>query len=112
MSSPDQGRVAGDPATVFAALGDPTRLELVARLNRGQRLSIAQLSDGLSLSRQGVTKHLRVLERAGIVRSSSVGRESQFTFTPETINHVRSYLETVSAQWDDALSRLKTFVES
>ncbi len=111
MSGPDR-RSPADPAPIFAALGDSTRLELVSRLNGGQPRSIAQLSDGLSLSRQGITKHLRVLERAGIVRSSSVGRESQFTFTPETINHVRSYLEIVSAQWDDALSRLKTLVES
>jgi DNA-binding transcriptional ArsR family regulator len=112
MSNRDPGRALADPAPIFAALGDATRLELVSRLNDGQPHSITQLTDGLGLSRQGVTKHLRVLERAGIVRSSSIGRESRFTYVPEPIKHVRSYLDTVSAQWDDALSRLKTFVES
>jgi len=101
-----------DPAPVLAALGDTTRLELVSRLSDGRSRSIAQLSDGLSLTRQGVTKHLRVLERVGIVRSSRVGRENQFTFEPHRIDQVRSYLDTVSQQWDDALSRLKYLVES
>lgn len=81
-------------------------------MNDGRSRSIAQLADGLKLTRQGVTKHLRVLERAGIVKSSSVGRESRFTYVPEPIEHAQSYLETVSAQWDQALSRLKTLVES
>lgn len=112
MSSPDPSLSLADPAPIFAALGDATRLELVSRLNDGQARSIAELTEGLSLTRQGVTKHLRVLERAGIVSSSSVGRESKFTYVPEPIKHVRSYLDTVSVQWDDALSRLKTFVES
>lgn len=100
------------PAPVFAALGDATRLRLISRLNDGQARSIAQLTEGLSLTRQAVTKHLRVLERAGIVSSSSVGRESRFNLVPEPIERARSYLETVSSQWDDALSRLKRFVES
>ena len=112
MSSAEPGAVLADPAPVFAALGDATRLELVSRLSDGQARSIAQLTDGLSLTRQGVTKHLRVLERAGIVSSSRIGRESQFTYVPERIKHVRSYLDRVSVQWDNALSRLKTFVES
>lgn len=101
-----------DPAPVFAALGDATRLELVSRLNDGQARSIAQLADGLSLSRQGVTKHLRVLEQAGIVSSSRVGRESHFSYEPDSIDKVRTYLETVSMQWDEALSRLQSFVDA
>jgi len=112
MSSPDPGRPLADAAPVFAALGDATRLDLVSRLNDGQARSIAQLTDGTGLTRQGVTKHLRVLERAGIVSSSNVGRESQFTYVPEPIKQVQSYLDTVSVQWDDALSRLKASVES
>ena len=111
MSSLESGRAQVDPTPVFAALGDATRLELVARLSDGRSLSIIQLTDGLSLTRQGVTKHLRVLERAGIVRSSRVGRESLFRYVPERVNHARSYLDTVSEQWDAALSRLKSFVE-
>jgi DNA-binding transcriptional ArsR family regulator len=112
MLSPREDHALTDNAPVFAALGDATRLELVSRLIDGQARSIAQLSGGLSLSRQGVTKHLRVLERAGIVSSSRVGRESRYTYVAEPIEQVRSYLETVSVQWDDALSRLKKLVES
>jgi DNA-binding transcriptional ArsR family regulator len=114
MSSPESRTDAGwsRPAPVFAALGDATRLELVARLSSGQPRSIAQLTDGLSLTRQGVTKHLRVLEHAGLVSSIRVGRESHFTFRPEPIGEARSYLESVSMQWDDALSRLRRFVEA
>ena len=101
-----------NPAPVLAALGDATRLELVSRLSNGHARSIAQLTDGLGQTRQGITKHLRVLERAGIVSSIRVGRESQFRFEPEPLRNVRTYLDTVSAQWDDALSRLQTLVEN
>jgi DNA-binding transcriptional ArsR family regulator len=111
MSSPELRRVHAEAAPVFAALGDSTRLALVYRLIDGQPRSIIQLGDGLSLTRQGVTKHLRVLERAGILTSKSVGRESLFVYVPETVERARSYLESVSAQWDEALLRLKTFVE-
>jgi len=116
MSSPERlpagaGPRAG-PAPVFAALGDATRLELVARLSSGRPRSISQLSGGLSLTRQGVTKHLKVLEQAGLVQSIRVGRESHFTFRPEPIGRARTYLDAVSVQWDDALSRLKRFVEA
>ena len=112
MSSPEVVGALADPALVLAALGDTTRLSLVSRLSDGQARSIAQLTDGLSLTRQGVTKHLRVLERVGIVSSSRVGRESRYRYEPEPIERVRSYLDTVSGQWDVALSRLKSLVES
>ena len=112
MSSPSAVRALKNPAPVFAALGDATRLKLDSRLVDGQPHSIAQLADGLDLTRQGVTKHLRVLQRAGIVRAKSVGRESQFTYIPDSVLRARSYLESVSAQWDDALLRLKAFVET
>ena len=101
-----------DPVPVLAALGDVTRLQLVSRLAEGEPLSIAELTGGLDLTRQGVTKHLRVLERAGIVNSIRVGRESRFSYVPEPVNYACSYLENVSKQWDDALSRLQTLVES
>jgi DNA-binding transcriptional ArsR family regulator len=98
-------------ALVFAALGDPTRLSLVAKLCRGQSRSISQLTHGSRLTRQAITKHLRVLERAGIVRSVRAGRESRFAFDLEPLVEVREYLAFVSEQWDQALSRLKSFVE-
>ncbi|WP_119461408.1 metalloregulator ArsR/SmtB family transcription factor [Rhodospirillaceae bacterium SYSU D60014] len=100
-----------DPAPIFAALGDRTRLSLLTKLSDGQTRSIAKLSADTKLTRQAITKHLRVLENAGLVRSSRVGRESRFAFRPEPIAEVRSYLDEVSEQWDDALSRLRAFVE-
>jgi DNA-binding transcriptional ArsR family regulator len=98
-------------APVFAALGDETRLSLVAKLCRGQPSSISELTEGSSLTRQAITKHLRVLERAGIVRCLRQGRESRFKFNPEPIEEIKQYLERVSEQWDQALLRLKAFVE-
>jgi DNA-binding transcriptional ArsR family regulator len=99
-------------AAVFAALGDATRLSLVARLSAGEPHSIAQLTGGTNLTRQAITKHLRVLEDAGIVRSLRTGRESRFHFDPQPMNELREYLTRVSEQWDRVLARLKTFVES
>jgi DNA-binding transcriptional ArsR family regulator len=111
MSSVRPRGRAPDPAPVFAALGDRTRLSLLAELSDGQTRSIAGLSAKSKLTRQAITKHLRVLENAGLVSSTRVGRESQFAFRPEPIVQARSYLDDVSAQWDEALSRLKSFVE-
>ena len=101
-----------DPTPVFAALGDPTRLSLVMTLSDGAARSIAGLSTDTRLTRQAVTKHLHVLEKAGLVRSSRVGRESRFAYRPEPLADARAYLDTVSAQWDDALVRLKALVEN
>jgi DNA-binding transcriptional ArsR family regulator len=98
-------------APVFAALGDETRLSLVAKLCRGQPRSISQLTEGSRLTRQAITKHLRVLETAGVVHSVRSGRESLFAFDPESIEEIKKYLDAVSEQWDQALSRLKSFVE-
>lgn len=98
-------------APVFAALGDATRLSMVARLSGGEPQSISQLTAGTKLTRQAVTKHLQVLERARVVRSVRVGRESLYAFKPEAIEKAKGYLDVVSMQWDEALARLKSFVE-
>lgn len=98
-------------APVFAALGDGTRLSLVAKLSGGQPRSISQLTEGSRLTRQAITKHLRVLERVEIVRSIRAGRESLFELHLEPIEELRNYIELVSKHWDRALSRLKAFVE-
>lgn len=98
-------------ALIFAALGDATRLSLVAKLCTGQRRSICELTRGSKLTRQGITKHLGVLQRAGMVRSVHSGRESLFELELEPIADIQKYLDYVSEQWDQALSRLKTFVE-
>ncbi len=98
-------------AAVFAALGDETRLLVLTRLARGEPQSIARLTQGTRLTRQAVTKHLRVLEGAGVVRSLRVGRESHFALEPKPLDELRDYLDLVSRQWDAALVRLKALVE-
>ena len=98
-------------ASVFAALGDETRLALVAKLSGGQPCSISQLTKGSKLTRQAITKHLRVLESVGIVHSVRAGRESLFEFDPTPIEEMREYLDFVSEQWDQSLVRLKSYVE-
>src|SRR5438552_3140894 len=87
-------------ASIFAALSDETRLLLVAKLCEGQPSSISRLTRGSGLTRQAITKHLRVLENAGIVHSVRAGRRSLFKFDPQPIVGIREYLEFVSAQWD------------
>jgi len=98
-------------ALIFGALGDVTRLSLVEKLSRGQAFSISQLAEGSSISRQAMTKHLKVLENVGIVHCVKSGRESLFNLDPKPIISMTEYLEIVSRRWDEALSRLKSFVE-
>ena len=98
-------------ASLFAALGDETRLSVLARLSRGEPQSISRLTAGTKLTRQAVTKHLRVLADAGVVRSLRSGRESLFELKPRPLEEARDYLDEVSRHWDDALARLKAHVE-
>ena len=100
-----------DPAPIFAALADRTRLSLLIRLSTGDTLSIARLSTDAKLTRQAVTKHLHVLENAGLVRSMRSGRETRYSLCSESIATARSFLDDVSAQWDEALGRLRALVE-
>jgi DNA-binding transcriptional ArsR family regulator len=98
-------------APIFAALGDETRLRIVARLSAGGPMSIAHLTRDAAVTRQAVTKHLHVLAHAGLARSSRLGRESLWKLQPESLDAARRCLDGISAQWDAALDRLKTFVE-
>lgn len=98
-------------APLFAALGDQTRLVLVARLAGGAPLSIVRLAAGTGVTRQAVTKHLLVLAGAGIVRSARAGRERVWELEPKPLREAQRSLARISAQWDDALGRLKQFVE-
>ena len=98
-------------APVFAALGDETRLALMAKLSTGEPYSISALTQGSRLTRQAITKHLRVLEGAGIVHGVRSGRESLYEFDPKPIRELREYLNLVSQEWDQSLGRLKSFVE-
>jgi DNA-binding transcriptional ArsR family regulator len=104
-------KVQQQRAAVFAALGDETRLSVLARLSSGSPQSIARLTEGTKLTRQAVTKHLRVLEAAGVVISLRAGRESLFELEPKPLHEAQRYLDHVSRQWDDALGRLKALVE-
>jgi len=84
---------------------------LVAKLCRGQPSSISELTECSPLTRQAITKHLRVLENVGIVHKVRAGRERRFKFDPEPLEEIKEYLALVSEQWDQALARLKAFVE-
>lgn len=99
-------------ASVFAALGDPTRLKLVAALCVGGAFSIAQLTATTDISRQGVTKHLQVLADAGVVRDVRIGRERLWQLDPAQLEEAKRTLEVIGKEWDAALGRLKLFVES
>jgi DNA-binding transcriptional ArsR family regulator len=110
--TPSSPGAAGLPsALVFAALGDVTRLSLVTKLSGGQPHSIARLTEGSTLTRQAITKHLHVLESAGLVRSIRSGRESLYKLDPQPLDEARQYLAYVSQMWDQPLSRLKALVE-
>lgn len=99
-------------APVFAALGDETRLRIVARLCRDGPASISRLTESADVSRQAVTKHLRALEDAGLVCSDRAGRERIWELQPRRLTQVRRYLEQISDQWDSTLQRLRAFVET
>jgi len=97
---------------VFAALGDETRLALVTRLCAGGPQSITRLSEGARVSRQAITKHLVVLERAGLARRERSGRDRLWTLQTQRLAEVHHALEQISRDWDGALGRLKDFVET
>jgi DNA-binding transcriptional ArsR family regulator len=98
-------------APVFAALGDATRLALVARLSASGPRSIAHLTAGTAVTRQAITKHLTVLAGAGLVRDRRRGRERIWELDPDQLVEARACLDEISHQWDAALDRLKKFVE-
>jgi DNA-binding transcriptional ArsR family regulator len=98
-------------APIFAALGDETRLQIVARMCGEGPLSIMHLAEGASVTRQAITKHLRTLEQAGLARSSRKGRERIWELRTKRFSRAQRYLDQISHQWDGALDRLRTFVE-
>jgi DNA-binding transcriptional ArsR family regulator len=97
---------------VFAALGEPARLRIVARLCEAGPLSIVRLTEGANISRQAITKHLHALSDAGLVRSERSGRESLWRLDPLRLAEAQRYLGQISARWDEALVRLKALTES
>ena len=111
MSRRNAASALAQAAPLFAALGDETRLALVSRLGASGPLSIARLTDETKVTRQAVTKHLAVLERAGFVRGERHGRERLWVFEAQRLDEARRYLDQISRQWDEALGRLAAFVE-
>ncbi len=108
-SAPAQAR---DAAALFAALGDHTRFRLLGRLSSGGPGSIASLSERSAVTRQAISKHLTVLSKAGLVRSRRHGRERIWALEPQRLADAHEHLDRISRQWDDALGRLKAFVEA
>jgi DNA-binding transcriptional ArsR family regulator len=98
-------------AQLFAALGDPTRLWLVSRLCDDGPQSIMRLTARSRVTRQAITKHLRMMERAGLVHGARRGRESVWRLDQRRLRHARRYLDAISRQWDEKLARLRAFVE-
>lgn len=98
-------------APVFAALGDETRLTIVARLSTDGPRSIAALTEGTAVTRQAITKHLHVLAGAGLVRGVRRGRERIWQLEARRLDEARRYLAEISKHWDVALESLRKFVE-
>ena len=98
-------------APVFAAMGDETRLRIVARLCTTGPQSIVRLTDGAHVTRQAITKHLHALAQAGLVRSARAGRERIWEMRPERLVEARRYLDLISSHWDAAIDRLRAHVE-
>lgn len=100
-------------APLFAALGDETRLKILARLSDDGPMSITRLTTeaGADVTRQAVSKHLRVMKDAGLVAESRRGRESVWHLQPRRLDDARVYLDQISKQWDEAIGRLEAFLE-
>ena len=110
VRSPAEAKLTA-AAPVFAALGDPTRLRVVARLCVEGPLSITRLSEGAKVTRQAITKHLYALSDAGLVRNCRHGRERIWELEPGRLEIAYRYLDRISEQWDAAVGRLKAYVE-
>jgi DNA-binding transcriptional ArsR family regulator len=100
-----------ESAALFAALGDETRLHLVATLCDEGPSSISKLSEGRGITRQAVTKHLEAMKDAGLVNCYRSGREKIWDLSEKRLQVARDYLELTSKRWDGALQRLKRLVE-
>jgi len=102
---------ARSAGAVFAALGEDTRLALVARLSARGPQSITRLASGADVTRQAITKHLHVLAGAGLVHDVRRGRERIWELDTKRLDEASRWLDQISKRWDDALDRLKRFVE-
>lgn len=99
-------------APVFAALADPTRRDLLEKLAENSPRTATQLAREYPITRQGILKHLNILEDAGLVAVYQYGREKRYTLRPEPLNDVDEWIKSISAKWDERLLRLKTYLEN
>ncbi len=111
MPRSSAAHVTANSARVFAALGDAQRLRVVARLSDEGPLSIVDLTDKANITRQAVTKHLLVLEDAGLVKCRREGRRSVWSLERKRLQKAQEQLHAISRQWDAAIERLRVFVE-
>jgi DNA-binding transcriptional ArsR family regulator len=98
-------------APIFAALGDTTRLSLLDRLSAEGPLSITELTRGSRVTRQAITKHLRVLADTGLITGTRAGREALWELSPGQLRDAQHFLDAMSERWDSALSRLAAHLE-
>jgi DNA-binding transcriptional ArsR family regulator len=110
-NAPQKSAALRNAAPIFAALGDATRLHIIAVLCAGGAMSIAEITSGTTITRQGIAKHLRVLAEAGLVRDVKIGRERLWECERAQLDRARRSLQLIEQQWDDALMRLKAAVE-
>ncbi|HEY4606731.1 MAG TPA: metalloregulator ArsR/SmtB family transcription factor [Acidimicrobiia bacterium] len=99
------------PHEVFAALADPTRLEVLTRLANSGPSTATELSASMPVSRQAVTKHLAALDAAGLVDRHPSGREVRYSFDPGPLGDLVEWVETVGSTWDRRLDRLSRSIE-
>src|SRR5882762_467492 len=100
-----------DPDAVFSALSDRTRREVILRLSQGGPTTLAQLAAELPVTRQAVSKHLLVLEEAGLVQVSGETRRRQYRLTPRPLGDAQGWLQDIADEWDVRLDGLKRRVE-
>jgi DNA-binding transcriptional ArsR family regulator len=96
---------------VFAALADPMRRKLLVKLAETSPKTATQLAQEYPITRQGILKHLTILEAAGLVAVHQEGRDKRYTLTPEPLSELEQWMNTISAIWDERLVRLKTLLE-
>lgn len=97
---------------IFNALSDPTRRHILEKLNREGPLSIKQLSEGLPISRQALTKHLNRLIKAKLISADFVGKEKVHQLNPKPLQQLDHWLTPFSERWDSRLHTLQTFLEN
>ena len=99
-------------APVFAALADPTRRSLLLNLAEHSPKTATQLAEEYPISRQGILKHLNILDEAGLVTVYQAGREKRYVLTPEPLSELDQFVQDLTSKWDNRLLRLKAFLEN